>query len=205
LPRHLPTPCYTAAMGERPSIAAVPSDRVRLVYAVGAAALGCLLVRACASSRSGSLPGDLYNQIQDRYVQCITPQDTAIWPGDPRQPECGSVDIRVLGDGVVPPDEEASGITAALCYTATYENPWTTLGTTRHEVKWKSRTSQCRRKRRRMADLSGRSCRIDRWKAFSCPDLGSCSPHQWLGCWRIPLVNRLTMCAASSSGVPDAK
>jgi len=124
------------------SIGPLYSARGRLLYTVGAVAIGYLLLRACASSRSRSLPSGLENEIYDRYVQCITPEDTAIWPGEPRQPECGSVDIRVFGEGRVPPEAQTSGITAALCYSVAYENPyWTTLGTTRHEVNWKSRTS----------------------------------------------------------------
>ncbi len=46
------------------------------------------------------LPADLEASLRQRYTTCVT--DTAIWPGEPRQPECGQVHIDVLGEGTAP-------------------------------------------------------------------------------------------------------
>ncbi len=88
------------------------------------------------------LPSDVEGAITRRYTACIKPDDTPVQYNEPRQPECGRVDIRVVGEGQVPPDEQAAGLTRAICYKVAIQSPyWTTLGTTRHEVKWSARTA----------------------------------------------------------------
>jgi hypothetical protein len=85
------------------------------------------------------LPGDLEESLIQRYTTCVT--DTAIWPGEPRQPECGQVLIDVLGEGAVPPQAQARGIQRAVCYQISITTPnWTTQGTTRHEIVVHGRT-----------------------------------------------------------------
>jgi len=99
---------------------------------------------------SGTLPGLIGNQLPSeveevitrRYTTCISPDDTPIQFNEARQPECGRVDIRAVGEGAVLPDARAQGITRAICYKIVIQNPyWTTIGTTRHEVMWKARTA----------------------------------------------------------------
>jgi hypothetical protein len=115
----------------------------RLIYA----ALGLLgiylILRGCVPALRGSrLPASVVESIQERYTVCISPQDTPIFPGEPRQPECGDVTIKELGLGTPSDQARAQGVTKAVCYRATVENPyWTTLGTTRHEVAWEKRTA----------------------------------------------------------------
>jgi hypothetical protein len=122
---------------------------------------------------SRGLPAEVANRIQDHHVECITPEETAIWPGKPRQPECGRVDLQVVAGAAVPPSARAEGVQDALCYIVTYENPfWTTQGTTRHEVHWSSRTAH------KVALLKGGSWSTfpdqepddhERWKLYACP------------------------------------
>ena len=41
----------------------------------------------------------------------------------------------------MPPSEQAEGVAQAICYRITIENPrWQTMGQTRHEVLWSSRS-----------------------------------------------------------------
>ena len=88
------------------------------------------------------LPSALEDAITRRYTTCISRDDTPIQFNEARQPECGRVDIRVVGEGQVPPVAETQGIAKAICYKIAIQNPyWTTLATTRHEVIWKSRTA----------------------------------------------------------------
>lgn len=85
------------------------------------------------------LPADLEESLRQHYTTCVT--DTPIWPGEPRQPECGQVRIDILGEGTLPPDAQSQGIERALCYQITITTPsWTTQGTTRHEIVVHGRT-----------------------------------------------------------------
>jgi hypothetical protein len=112
----------------------------RLIYALIAAVILFWLLRGCIPGLSGSLlPSDVVDTIEHSHVVCIDPSDTPIWPGEPRQPECGRVIVKTVARGVLPSDAAAQGISRAVCYTVAIENPyWTTQGTTRHEVNWQS-------------------------------------------------------------------
>jgi hypothetical protein len=58
-----------------------------------------------------------------------------IWPGDHQQPECGRVKVEQAVEGNVPADEARAGITQAICFQVTIENPrWHTRAQTRHEI-----------------------------------------------------------------------
>lgn len=77
------------------------------------------------------LPAQVEDQLRSRYTTCVT--DTAIWPGEPRQPECGTLAITEVSEGAIPEGE--TSVQRALCFKLSYTNPyWTTQGTTRHEI-----------------------------------------------------------------------
>jgi hypothetical protein len=118
-------------------------ERARnLVYALIAAAILIWLLKGCIPGLSGGLlPVEVVSSIEHDHVVCISSSDTPIWPGEPRQPECGHVTVKTIATGVVPSDAVSQGISRAVCYTVTIENPyWTTQGTTRHEVNWQTHT-----------------------------------------------------------------
>jgi hypothetical protein len=113
--------------------------------------LGCLVIlglllfwilRGCIPGLNGNtLPAELLDTIQRSSTVCISAEDTPPWPGEARQPECGRFDVDMVEEGIVPPLEKAAGVTKAICYRITVENPrWQTMGQTRHEVLWSSRS-----------------------------------------------------------------
>ena len=120
------------------------------------------------------LPSAVGDAITRCYTTCIKPDDTPIQFNEARQPECGRVDIRVVGEGKVLPEEQAQGIAKAICYKVAIQNPlWTTLGTTRHEVIWKGRTAS------KVTILQNDTWQVfpdqgeldeQRWAAYSCPE-----------------------------------
>lgn len=150
------------------------SDKQKLGWVIFWSIVGLFLLRGCIISSQKALPGEILDKIQKQYVNCINPEDTPIWPGEPRQPECGNVEIKVLGKGIVPDAQMAEGIAAVICYKAAYQNPyWSTQGTTRHEVKWSARIAY------QVTVLYNGSWQIFpeeeqqdllRWKMYSCPD-----------------------------------
>ena len=121
------------------------------------------------------LPSDVENAITRRYTTCIKLDDTPIQYNEPRQPECGRVDIRVVGEGRVSPEIQAADVTRAICYKVAIQSPyWSTLGTTRHEVKWSARTAS------KVTVLQNDVWQVfpdedttdaQRWAAFACQEV----------------------------------
>ncbi|MFL7869836.1 MAG: hypothetical protein AB8I58_13470 [Anaerolineales bacterium] len=113
--------------------------------------LGCLVIfglllfwilRGCIPGLNrNALPPELLDNIQRSSTICISAEDTPPWPGEARQPECGRFNVDMVEEGIVPPSEQAEGVAQAICYRITIENPrWQTMGQTRHEVLWSSRS-----------------------------------------------------------------
>ncbi len=127
----------------KPLFQRASEDKFRLIAFAVIGLLAFQFLRGCIPGLNGSrLPPAVEESITNAYRVCISPNDAPIWPGEARQPECGSVDIRTVGEGVVPADALASGITRAVCYTVKVDNPaWTTQGTTRHELRWHARAA----------------------------------------------------------------
>jgi len=129
------------------------------------------LLRSCIPGLQSGMPPQILVSLQTRYRVCV--DDTPIWPGEPRQPECGQVDARVVGEGVVPETARSTGAARALCFRVTYTNPyWTTQGQTRHEIAQRSRTAS------KVALLQNGIWSITpdediadrlRWNEFACP------------------------------------
>ena len=165
-----------SAINIRTFISNLISDRKKLVSIIAWALIGYYLLRACVLNGGDSLPSELTAKIEKRYVTCITFEDTPVWPGNTRQPECGTVDLKVIGEGTVPQKQETEGVTRAICYQIQIQNPfWSTQGegTTRHEIKQSpKRTSY------QVAVLQNGSWKIfpdqeqeneKRWKDYACP------------------------------------
>jgi hypothetical protein len=112
-----------------------------IIWALIGALIAVLVLRGCVREWTG-LPSEVEAQIERQYMHCIGLEETPIWPGEPRQPECGRVDIVLVGRGVVPPTSSGPEVTRAVCYRVSYSTPrWSTLGTTRHEIAWHERTA----------------------------------------------------------------
>ena len=161
-------------MNLRATLSELLNDRQKLTRTIIWGVVGFFLLRSCFGGSQNALPSEVTNKLQKQYIKCIRPDDTPIWPGEARQPECGTIDIEVLGAGTVPEAQRTEGITEAICYRAEYDNPfWSTTGTTRHEVKWTTRVAY------QVTILQNGTWQIfpqeeqmdlERWKIFACPD-----------------------------------
>ena len=168
------SPVKVMVMNLRSSFPYLLNDRQKLTRVIFWGIVGFFLLRSCIINSQNTLPGEVLEKLQKQYVECISSEDTPIWPGEPRQPECGTIDIKVLGKGVVPNEQKMNGITEAICFRAIVENPhWSTMGTTRHEVKKSERTTY------QVTVLKNSSWQIfpdnelenkKRWATYSCPD-----------------------------------
>jgi hypothetical protein len=133
-----------------------------------------LLLKACVPQLWGpQLPGDVIREISEEHTVCIGVDDVPIWPGDYRQAQCGNVQVEIVAGGVVPSAQKAEGITQAVCYRLTVENPyWETQAQTRHEILTQSRISHKVAVLQagewltfRDEDVEDRS----RWELYGCP------------------------------------
>jgi hypothetical protein len=115
-------------------------DPKSLLLFGGLLLLTVYLLRSCIPALQSGVPPTILNALQTRYLTCV--DDTPIWPGEPRQPECGQLRAQPVGEGTVPLPLRSTGVTKALCFRVTYTNPyWTTQGQTRHEIAQRSRTA----------------------------------------------------------------
>ncbi len=116
----------------------------RVLGGIGLALLAVYILRGCIPGLQGrgGMPSSVYNRIERQYVNCIDDY-FVIHPGEHRQPDCGSVIIDVRARGVVPADQQAAGVTRALCYQVTTTNPYVDVNGlgAGHEEFWKTRTS----------------------------------------------------------------
>jgi hypothetical protein len=153
----------------------------RLLAAAALLAAAIWLGRGCIPGvGANQLPPAVIQQIVAHYQTCIGIDETAIWPGEPRQPGCGQVEVRVLGRGVVPLSERAAGTSVAVCYRVRMDNPtWSTQGQTRHELVWSQRVVY------RVAtfqegawvlELGREAADEDRWARFRCPERPPIAP-----------------------------
>jgi len=152
-------------------IESIQEEPKRIVYLLVFGFLLFWILRGCIPSKR--LPGEVAEDIDRTYITCISPDDTPIQPGVDRQPECGKVYIEMIKEGVVPAPDQVAGVTRAICYRITVEYPrWQTMGQTRHEVLWPSRSYS------KVAILQNRKWQTfpnedkqdeQRWQVFGCP------------------------------------
>ena len=147
------------------------NDPEGMLLVGGLVLLTIYLLRACVPAFQSGMPPQILDLLQTRYLVCV--DDTPIWPGEPRQPECGQLDARVVGEGAVPEPARSTGVARALCFRVTYTNPyWTTQEQTRHEIAQRSRTAS------KVALLQDGIWTVSpdedvadrlRWDEFACP------------------------------------
>jgi hypothetical protein len=146
----------------------------QVLIGAGLALVAFYILRGCipALQGHGGMPNELYNRITSRYVTCIDAYN--IRPGDRRQPDCGQAFIEVVGKGIVPEDQLAAGVTKALCYRISIDNPYiSTIGSaTAHDEFWKSRAASKVTVRQNgewqiFPDLEPED--VARWTEYGCP------------------------------------
>jgi len=117
-------------------IESVREEPKRLLYILALGMMIFYLFRSCIPDLNNDrLPPEVLDEFTRSHVKCIGIDELQVWPGDHRQPECGQVMVNHVSEGTVPADEARSGITRAICFQVTVENPrWHTMAQTRHEI-----------------------------------------------------------------------
>ncbi len=117
-------------------------NRKTILLSLVVLAVCFVFLRTCVPQLWGqSLPDSVVRRITDDHTVCIGVEDVPIWPGEPRQAQCGPVTVDVVADGAIPAEQAAAGVSKAVCYVMTVEHPyWEVMGQTRHEILTSVRT-----------------------------------------------------------------
>ena len=133
-----------------------------------------LILRSCFSTSKASLPSEVHELIDRKYINCIEVKDSHFEGGNQLESECSTVTTEVVGEGTIPQQERVLGITQAICYRIQYENPyfWADSQTQYEEIDFATRTSS------KVTVLQNSEWVIfpdqeiqdrERWNTYSCP------------------------------------
>ncbi len=150
------------------------NHRRRLLTVVLALAGIAVFLRMCVPQLWGPyLPPAVTRKITESHTACIGIDEVPIWPGDPRQAQCSSIQLALLAERNLPRGPENLPVSKVVCYRLVVENPfWETMGQTRHEILTSTRTYY------KVAVLQGQTWTLfpdedaqdrSRWLQYGCP------------------------------------
>ena len=138
------------------------------------ACIALLILRSCLNNAKNSLPPEVHELIDRQYVNCVNVKGSTFTGGNQLEGECSRIDTQVVGAGTIPAQEQALGITKAICYRIEYENPyfWAQSQTQYEEIDFAKRTAS------KVTVLQNGEWVIfpdqeiqdrERWDAYACP------------------------------------
>ena len=83
-----------------------------------------LILRSCFSVTKDALPFEVHEIINSRYSTCVNVKGSPYREGGGPQSECTELTTKVLGPGTVPQQDQAEGITEAICFRVLIEKPY---------------------------------------------------------------------------------
>jgi len=155
-------------------IVSLKENKEQLLRNILIVGIALLLLRSCLSSLKNSLPPEVHEMIDRQYTNCVNVKGSAFEGGNQLEGKCSRVDTQVVGEGTIPPQEQALGVTKAICYRIQYENPyfWAQSQTQYEEIDFAKRRAS------KVTVLQNGEWVIfpdqeiqdrERWEAYSCP------------------------------------
>ncbi|HSG43291.1 MAG TPA: hypothetical protein VLA72_09060 [Anaerolineales bacterium] len=99
-------------------------NRKQVLFRISIVVVAFFVLKGVFSSSGDSLPGEVHRLIDRQYVNCVDVKGTEYREGANPESECTRVETEVIGDGIVPAQEQSRGVTEAICYRVRYENPY---------------------------------------------------------------------------------
>ena len=100
----------------------------RLLKVLAIALIAFLILRSCYSVSKASLPKEVHETINSRYGSCVevkmVGQREAV---DGPSRVCTELTTNVLGQGTIPQQYQAEGITEVICFRVLIEKPYMTV------------------------------------------------------------------------------
>ncbi|MBN1449802.1 MAG: hypothetical protein JW963_02215 [Anaerolineales bacterium] len=161
-------------MDTKTLIGNLKENKEQLLWYALIACVALLLLRSCFSGPKDALPTEVHQLIDRQYVNCVDVKGSSFEGGNQLEGECSSVATEVVGEGTIPPQEQALGVTRAICYRIQYENPyfWAQSQTQFEEIDFAKRTAS------KVTVLQNGGWVIfpdqeiqdrERWEAYACP------------------------------------
>jgi len=161
-------------MDTKTLIGSLKENKEQLLRYVLIACVALLLLRSCFSGSKDSLPLEVHQLIDRQYVNCVDVKGSPFEGGNQLEGECSRVTTEVVGEGTIPMQEQALGVTQATCYKIEYENPyfWAQSQTQYEEIEF------AKRKASKVTVLQNGKWAIfpdqeiqdrERWDFYACP------------------------------------
>jgi hypothetical protein len=157
----------------------------RLLKILAIALIAFLILRSCFSVSKDSLPHEVHETINSRYGSCVEVKGSALREGDNPQRVCTELTTNVLGQGTIPQQDQADGITEAICFRVLIEKPyfWALSHTQYEEITSFTRIAS------KVAVLQKGEWIVypdqyiqdsERWTAYACPGEFDITVEEWV-------------------------
>ena len=167
------------------SILRVVKENEGLLKVLAIALIAFLILRSCFSVSKDSLPPEVHETINQRYGSCVEVKGSAFREGDNPQRECTELTTNVLGQGSIPTQDQANGVTEAICFRVLIEKPYfaSQAHTQYEEITSFYRISS------KVAILQGGEWIVhldqytpdsERWAAYGCPGEFDITIDDWI-------------------------
>ena len=144
-----------------------------------------LILRSCFSATKDAMPFKVHEIINSRYSTCVNVKGSPYREGGGPQSECTELTTKVLGPGTVPQQDQAEGITEAICFRVLIEKPyfWAQSQTQYEEITSFTRIAS------KVAVLQRGEWIVypdqytqdsERWAAYACPGEFDITSEDWV-------------------------
>lgn len=157
----------------------------RLLKILAIALVAFLILRSYYSVSKDSLPIEVRETINSRYGSCVDVKGSPFREGGNPQRTCTELTTNVLGQGTVPQQDQADGITEAICFRVLIEKPyfWAQSQTQFEEITSFTRIAS------KVAVLQKGEWIVypdqyiqdsERWAAYACPAEFDITVEEWV-------------------------
>jgi len=152
-----------------------------LLKVLAIALIAFLILRSCFSVSKDSLPIEVHEIINSRYGSCVEVKrvgDAPAVDGPPRV--CTELTTNVLGQGAITQQDQAEGITEAICFRVLIEKPYMILN---EEIPFSIRIAS------KVAILQKGKWSVspdqytqdgEQWAAYACPGEFDITLEEWM-------------------------
>ena len=156
-------------------------NKVRLLKVLAIALITFLVLRNCYSVSKNSLPKEVHETISSRYGSCVDVMRVGQFPavdGPPRI--CTELTTNVLGHGTITQQDQAEGITEAICFRVLIEKPFMILN---EEIPFSTRIASkvaILQKGNWIVSPDQNNQDSERWAKYACPGDFDITFDEWM-------------------------
>jgi len=154
-------------------------ERAFQVLAIAVVAL--VIFRSCYSVSQDSLPKEVQDIINARYGSCVEVPRIGRAPAlDGPSRVCTELTVNVLGQGSIPQQDQAGGISEAICFRVLIEKPYMTVNENIPSFDRIASKVALLQEGEWVLYPDQYSQDGERWEAYGCPGAYDISLEEWL-------------------------